>query len=158
MAYFVSQGDRAPAVTARVPVDESLPRACVIGAGSSGIAAARSAICIMALTAASVLGESFAADSVSLSLSHPQASADHRPATHTSTANARCAGRIVRPARDAVRVTKRDMRCNVSGPARRRGRSATRDASPGTRLRTSGNLPHPFTRRVGAHRDNPALT
>ena len=41
MAYFVSQGDRAPAVTARVPVDESLPRACVIGAGSSGIAAAK---------------------------------------------------------------------------------------------------------------------
>lgn len=42
MGYLVSQADRAPAVTSPVPVDESLPRACVIGAGSSGIAAAKS--------------------------------------------------------------------------------------------------------------------
>ncbi len=41
MAYSVKQSDRAPAVTVPVPVDESLPRACVIGAGSSGIAAAK---------------------------------------------------------------------------------------------------------------------
>ena len=41
MGYLVKQADRAPAVTAPVPVDESLPRACVIGAGSSGIAAAK---------------------------------------------------------------------------------------------------------------------
>lgn len=41
MAYLVKQSDRAPAVTAPVPVDDSLPRACVIGAGSSGIAAAK---------------------------------------------------------------------------------------------------------------------
>ncbi|HSU03788.1 MAG TPA: NAD(P)-binding domain-containing protein [Nocardioides sp.] len=41
MAYLVKQSHRAPAVTAPVPVDESLPRACVIGAGSSGIAAAK---------------------------------------------------------------------------------------------------------------------
>jgi dimethylaniline monooxygenase (N-oxide forming) len=41
MAYSVRQRDRAPAVTAPVPVDESLPRACVIGAGSSGITAAK---------------------------------------------------------------------------------------------------------------------
>ena len=41
MAYLVKQSDRAPAVTSPVPVDESLPRACVIGAGSSGIAAAK---------------------------------------------------------------------------------------------------------------------
>ena len=41
MAYLVKQSDRAPAVTTPVPVDESLPRACVIGAGSSGIAAAK---------------------------------------------------------------------------------------------------------------------
>ena len=41
MAYLVKQSDRAPAVTARVPVDDSLPRACVIGAGSSGITAAK---------------------------------------------------------------------------------------------------------------------
>ena len=41
MAYLVKQPHRAPAVTAPVPVDESLPRACVIGAGSSGIAAAK---------------------------------------------------------------------------------------------------------------------
>jgi dimethylaniline monooxygenase (N-oxide forming) len=42
MAYLVKQSDRAAAVTAPVPVDDSLPRACVIGAGSSGIAAAKS--------------------------------------------------------------------------------------------------------------------
>lgn len=41
MPYFVKQSHRAPAVTEPVPVDESLPRACVIGAGSSGIAAAK---------------------------------------------------------------------------------------------------------------------
>ncbi len=41
MAYSVKQSDRAPAITAPVPVDDSLPRACVIGAGSSGIAAAK---------------------------------------------------------------------------------------------------------------------
>ncbi|HYH71882.1 MAG TPA: NAD(P)-binding domain-containing protein [Nocardioides sp.] len=41
MPYLVKQSDRAPAVTAPVPVDESLPRACVIGAGSSGITAAK---------------------------------------------------------------------------------------------------------------------
>ena len=36
MAYLVKQSHRAPAVTSPVPVDESLPRACVIGAGSVG--------------------------------------------------------------------------------------------------------------------------
>ena len=41
MAYLVKQSHRAAAVTAPVPVDETLPRACVIGAGSSGIAAAK---------------------------------------------------------------------------------------------------------------------
>ncbi len=41
MAYLVKQSHRAPAVTEPVPVDDSLPRACVIGAGSSGIAAAK---------------------------------------------------------------------------------------------------------------------
>jgi len=41
MAYLVKQSHRAPAVTSPVPVDESLPRACVIGAGSAGIAAAK---------------------------------------------------------------------------------------------------------------------
>ena len=41
MAYLVKQSHRAPAVTEPVPVDESLPRVCVIGAGSSGIAAAK---------------------------------------------------------------------------------------------------------------------
>ncbi len=41
MAYLVKEKDRAPAVTAPVPVDGSLPRACVIGAGSSGITAAK---------------------------------------------------------------------------------------------------------------------
>ncbi|CAM3590770.1 flavin-containing monooxygenase [Nocardioides zeicaulis] len=41
MAYHVKQSHRAPAVTEPVPVDPSLPRACIIGAGSSGIAAAK---------------------------------------------------------------------------------------------------------------------
>ncbi|GAA4108503.1 NAD(P)/FAD-dependent oxidoreductase [Knoellia locipacati] len=41
MAYLVKQRHRAPAVTTPVPTDPSLPRACVIGAGSSGIAAAK---------------------------------------------------------------------------------------------------------------------
>ncbi|MFD4420991.1 flavin-containing monooxygenase [Agromyces sp. NPDC058484] len=41
MPYLVKAGHRAAAVTASVTVDESLPRACVIGAGSSGIAAAK---------------------------------------------------------------------------------------------------------------------
>ncbi|HET7279509.1 MAG TPA: NAD(P)-binding domain-containing protein [Dermatophilaceae bacterium] len=38
---MVRQRDLAPAVTAKVPADPSLPRVCVIGAGSSGIAAAK---------------------------------------------------------------------------------------------------------------------
>ncbi|MDZ5660226.1 NAD(P)-binding domain-containing protein [Nocardioides sp. S-58] len=41
MAYLVKQSHRAPAQTVPVSVDESLPRACVIGAGSSGITAAK---------------------------------------------------------------------------------------------------------------------
>ncbi|MEP7160788.1 MAG: NAD(P)-binding domain-containing protein [Dermatophilaceae bacterium] len=41
MRYLVKQRHRAPAVTGPIPVDQSLPRACVIGAGSSGIAAAK---------------------------------------------------------------------------------------------------------------------
>ncbi|MGD8150619.1 flavin-containing monooxygenase [Ornithinimicrobium sp. Y1694] len=41
MAYLVRQRDRAPAVTAPLPVNQSLPRACVIGAGSSGLAATK---------------------------------------------------------------------------------------------------------------------
>ena len=41
MAYSVKQSHRAPQVTAPVPVDESLPSACVVGAGSCGIAAAK---------------------------------------------------------------------------------------------------------------------
>ena len=40
MGYLVKQSHRAPA-NGPVPADESLPRACVIGAGSSGIAAAK---------------------------------------------------------------------------------------------------------------------
>ena len=40
MAYLVKQAHRAPAVTTPVPVDPSLPRACVIGAGSDSIPAA----------------------------------------------------------------------------------------------------------------------
>ncbi|GGB86244.1 monooxygenase [Knoellia flava TL1] len=41
MAYSVKQRHRAPAVTSPVPVDPTLPRACVVGAGSSGIAAVK---------------------------------------------------------------------------------------------------------------------
>ncbi|USQ79489.1 SDR family NAD(P)-dependent oxidoreductase [Ornithinimicrobium faecis] len=41
MPYLVTQRDRAPAVTERVEPDLSLPRVCVIGAGSSGLAAAK---------------------------------------------------------------------------------------------------------------------
>lgn len=41
MPYLVRQRDLAPAVTAPIPADPSLPRACVIGAGSSGLAAAK---------------------------------------------------------------------------------------------------------------------
>ena len=41
MAYMVKPRDLAPAVTSPVPVDTTLPRACVIGAGSSGLAAAK---------------------------------------------------------------------------------------------------------------------
>ncbi|GEK81223.1 SDR family NAD(P)-dependent oxidoreductase [Agrococcus baldri] len=41
MPYVVHQRHRAPAVTRPIPVDRSLPSACVIGAGSSGIAAAK---------------------------------------------------------------------------------------------------------------------
>jgi len=41
MAYLVKPAHRAPAVTERIEPDPSLPRTCVIGAGSSGIAAAK---------------------------------------------------------------------------------------------------------------------
>ena len=41
MPYLVKPSDRSAAVTTAVPVDDSLPRACIIGAGSSGIAAAK---------------------------------------------------------------------------------------------------------------------
>jgi cation diffusion facilitator CzcD-associated flavoprotein CzcO len=41
MPYLVKERHRALAVTAAVPVDRRLPRACIIGAGSSGIAAAK---------------------------------------------------------------------------------------------------------------------
>lgn len=41
MAYRVKQSDRAPAVVERLEPDACLPRTCVIGAGSSGIAAAK---------------------------------------------------------------------------------------------------------------------
>lgn len=41
MPYVVHERHRAPAITSPVPVDHSLPRVCVIGAGSSGIAAAK---------------------------------------------------------------------------------------------------------------------
>ncbi|MBP2414818.1 cation diffusion facilitator CzcD-associated flavoprotein CzcO [Arthrobacter stackebrandtii] len=41
MAYLVKPGDLADPLTAPVPVDESLPRTAVIGAGPSGIAAAK---------------------------------------------------------------------------------------------------------------------
>ena len=42
MAYFVAEKDRAPQVTKEIPADPSLPRVCVIGAGSSGLTAAKS--------------------------------------------------------------------------------------------------------------------
>lgn len=42
MVYFVRQAHRAAPVTAPVARDETLPRVCVIGAGSSGITAAKS--------------------------------------------------------------------------------------------------------------------
>ncbi len=41
MPYLVKERDRAAAVTSPIPVDMSLPRVCVIGAGSCGIAAAK---------------------------------------------------------------------------------------------------------------------
>lgn len=41
LPYLVRQRDRAPAVTERIEPDPSLPRVCVIGAGSSGLAAAK---------------------------------------------------------------------------------------------------------------------
>ncbi len=41
MPYLVKQSDRSAAVTKPIPTDDSLPRACIIGAGSSGIAAAK---------------------------------------------------------------------------------------------------------------------
>jgi thioredoxin reductase len=41
VTYLVKPRDLAPAVQQPVPADPSLPRACVIGAGSSGIAAAK---------------------------------------------------------------------------------------------------------------------
>lgn len=41
MPYLVTQRHRAPAVTMPVRPDPSLPRVCVIGAGSSGLAAAK---------------------------------------------------------------------------------------------------------------------
>ncbi|WP_342318344.1 SDR family NAD(P)-dependent oxidoreductase [Corynebacterium mayonis] len=41
MAYFVRQNHRAPKVTTPPTADESLPKVCIIGAGSSGIAAAK---------------------------------------------------------------------------------------------------------------------
>ena len=43
MAYLVRAQDRAPAVTTPVDPDPTLPRACIIGGGSSGIAAAKQA-------------------------------------------------------------------------------------------------------------------
>nr|WP_081813867.1 NAD(P)-binding protein [Microbacterium sp. CH12i] len=42
MAYFVKPAHRSAAVAASIPRDESLPRVCVIGAGSSGLTAAKS--------------------------------------------------------------------------------------------------------------------
>ncbi|UVI36821.1 flavin-containing monooxygenase [Brevibacterium spongiae] len=41
MAYMIRQGRRAPAHTAPIAPDPSLPKVCIIGAGSSGIAAAK---------------------------------------------------------------------------------------------------------------------
>src|SRR5699024_8274259 len=41
LAYIIRQSSRAPAVTAAIDPDSSLPQVCIIGAGSSGIAAAK---------------------------------------------------------------------------------------------------------------------
>ncbi|MDN6300532.1 MAG: NAD(P)-binding domain-containing protein [Micrococcaceae bacterium] len=41
MYYFVKERDRAPAATQPIPANPSLPRTCVIGAGSSGLAAVK---------------------------------------------------------------------------------------------------------------------
>ncbi|MGO2746501.1 flavin-containing monooxygenase [Microbacterium sp.] len=41
MAYFVKPAHRSAAVATSIPRDESLPSVCVIGAGSSGLAAAK---------------------------------------------------------------------------------------------------------------------
>ncbi|MGP9843761.1 flavin-containing monooxygenase [Brachybacterium sp. 107] len=41
MPYLVTQRHRAPAVTGRIEPDPTLPRVCIIGAGSSGLAAAK---------------------------------------------------------------------------------------------------------------------
>ncbi|MDN6177905.1 MAG: NAD(P)-binding domain-containing protein, partial [Micrococcaceae bacterium] len=41
MSYFVKERDRAPAATQPIPANPSLPRTCVIGAGSSGLAAVK---------------------------------------------------------------------------------------------------------------------
>ena len=41
MPYSVRRRHRAPKVTAPIPPDDTLPRVCIIGAGSSGIAAAK---------------------------------------------------------------------------------------------------------------------
>ena len=41
MPYLVKQRHLAPAVAAPVEPDPTLPRACIIGAGSSGLAAAK---------------------------------------------------------------------------------------------------------------------
>src|SRR5699024_6767161 len=41
MAYMIRQISRAPAVTAAIDPDPSLPKVCIIGAGSSVIAAAK---------------------------------------------------------------------------------------------------------------------
>ena len=41
MPYLVKQRHRAPAVTTPIVPDPTLPRVCVIGAGSSGLAAAK---------------------------------------------------------------------------------------------------------------------
>ncbi|MGM0710163.1 MAG: flavin-containing monooxygenase [Actinomycetota bacterium] len=41
MAYMIRQGRRAPAPTAPIAPDPSQPKVCIIGAGSSGIAAAK---------------------------------------------------------------------------------------------------------------------
>ena len=41
MPYNVKQEHRAPKVTAPIPPNPALPRVCVIGAGASGLAAAK---------------------------------------------------------------------------------------------------------------------